>query len=53
MTIYKDELNISKTKLDLLARKVQKSKKDEEGENLIISENISDLKKKYYWYYSK
>tara|TARA_B100000424_G_scaffold10139_1_gene7607 strand:- start:8886 stop:14396 length:5511 start_codon:yes stop_codon:yes gene_type:complete len=43
MTIYKDELNISKTKLDLLARKVQKSKKDEEGENLIISENISDF----------
>ena len=43
MTIYKDQLNISKTKLDLLSRKIQKSKKDEEGENLIISENINDF----------
>ena len=43
MTIYKDSLDISNTKLDLLRRKTQKSKKDEEGENLIISENINDF----------
>ena len=43
MTIYKDELDISTTKVDQLRRKTQKSKKDEEGENLIISDNINDF----------
>tara|TARA_Y100000816_G_C26106844_1_gene588505 strand:- start:126 stop:5645 length:5520 start_codon:yes stop_codon:yes gene_type:complete len=43
MTIYKEETGISKSKLDLLKREPQKSKIDEQGDNLIISENINDF----------
>lgn len=43
MTIYKENISVSKTKLDLLKREPQKSKIDEMGDNLIISDNISDF----------